>query len=78
MSTISGLDQGIRGIERGLEGATRSAAKVASAEQAESSNPADLAQPLVELKLNELQIVASANVVRRIDETLGSLLDVKA
>jgi len=78
MSIISGLDHGIRGIQRGLEGATRNAAKIASAEQAESSNLADLAQPLVELKLNELQVAASASVVRRIDEGLGSLLDVKA
>jgi len=78
MSMISGLDHGIRGIERGLEGATRTAAKIASAEQANSSNPADMAQLLVELKVNELQVAASASAVHRIDEALGSLLDVKA
>jgi len=78
MSTISGFDYGIRGIQRGLEGATRNAAKIASADQARSGNPADVAEALVELRVNELQAAASATVVRRMDEALGSLLDVKA
>jgi hypothetical protein len=34
-------------------------------------------EPLVGLKLNELQVQASAEVIKAVDEMLGSLLDEK-
>ena len=78
MSITTGLNMGILGIQNGLNGLNRNAAKIASAETFNADNPADLATPLVELQANRVQIEASAKVVKAIDESLGSLIDVKA
>ena len=71
------FNQAVLGVQRGLQGAQENAAKIASAGQM-GGNPADLVEPLVGLKLNELQVQASAQVIKRLDEMLGSLLDEKA
>jgi hypothetical protein len=70
------MNQAMLGVQRGLQGAQENAAKIASAGQMGGSS-ADLVEPLVNLKLNEQQIQASAEVIKRMDEMLGSLLDEK-
>jgi flagellar hook protein FlgE len=78
MSEISGINSALLGIQRGLAGAKKNAAEIASSEQMDSDSTSDLAKPMVELLENKLQVQASAKVVKTLDETLGSLLDVKA
>jgi hypothetical protein len=70
------FNQAMLGVQRGLQGAQENAAKIASAGQMGGS-PAGLVEPLVGLKLNELQVQASAEVIKAVDEMLGSLLDEK-
>jgi hypothetical protein len=74
----SALGNALYGIQKGLSGIDKNAAKIASADAFNSQNPVDFAQPLVELQSNRLQIEVSAKVMTAIDETIGSLLDVVA
>ncbi len=80
MSTISGFQNGILGIQRGLQALKEDAAKIASKDAMESSQAADakLVEPLVNLAQDKLQIAASAKVIERVDEAIGTLLDKKA
>ena len=78
MSGIGALNNALLGIQRGLEGARKNAAEIASAEQFTADSPKDLAQSMVELKLNTLQVKASAKAMGIIDDTLGTIIDVLA
>ena len=78
MSTISALNSGILGIQRGMDGLRRDAAEIASANTHQADSPRDMAAPLVSMIENKAQVAISAQVVKAIDETLGSLLDVMA
>ena len=44
----------------------------------QNANSGDIAEPIIELKRQELLFTASAKVVSVADQTLGSLLDVKS
>ncbi len=85
------LSQGIQGVNRGMQGMARAAERVAKAglpaertgEVPASAGGApdvmtDLTTGLVELRLYSVQVEASAKVVKTADQTLGTLLDVKA
>ncbi len=72
------FNQAMLGVQRGLQGAQQNAAKIASAGQLGGDDPGGLVEPLVGLKLNELQVQASAEVIKSVDEMLGSLLDEQA
>ena len=78
MSGISALNTGIVGIQRGVNSARSHAAQIASAETMNADSPTDLADPLVGLISDRLQVQASAKVVKAIDQMLGSLIDIKA
>lgn len=75
MDINNALGTAITGIRRGMEGLDRNAAEVA---QASKGNGDDIAAPLVDSKVNRLQVEASVSMVKTLDETIGSLLDVKA
>lgn len=47
-------------------------------ESTKSGNVGDIAEPIIELKRQELLFTASASVVSTANETIGSLLDVKS
>ena len=47
-------------------------------EPQKSASTGDIAEPLIELRRQELLFTASARVVSVADDTLGSLLDVKS
>jgi hypothetical protein len=72
------FNEAVLGIQRGLRGAQENAAKIASADQFSGAEPTELVEPLVNLKANELQVQASAKVIKAVDEMIGSLLDEKA
>lgn len=76
MKIASAMNSALQGIRRGMEGLDRNAAQIASAEQMQGE--AAPTQPLVESKLNRLQVEASAKAMRAIDEAIGSLFDDKA
>jgi len=78
MPITSALGSALYGIQKGLTGIDKNAAQIASADAFNSQNPADFAQPLVELQSNALQVEMSAKVMKSLDETIGTLLDVVA
>ncbi len=78
MSSITVLNAGITGIQRGMAIAEKSASTIASAENSASGNPADVAEPLVDLMMARLQVEASAKVVETVSDTIGTLIDIKA
>ncbi len=78
MSSITALNAGITGIQRGMAIAEKSASTIASAENSASGNPADVAEPLVDLMMARLQVEASAKVVETVSDTIGTLIDIKA
>ena len=78
MQIPSALSSALYGIQKGLTGIDKDAAQIASTGAFNSQNPADFAQPLVDLQSNRLQVEMSAKVMKSLDETIGTLLDVRA
>lgn len=59
-------------------GTTQRADAPAAANQMQASQPEDLASSLVNLKVQTQVFDSSAKVVKAADETIGTLLDVRA
>lgn len=78
MSTPITFDSGLTGIRNGLDGLQKTASQIASKEAMQGENPQSLAELMVDLKVNQNQVSASAQVVKANDEMLGTLLDIKA
>lgn len=76
MKITSAFNSALQGIRRGMEGQDRNAAQIACAEQMRGDD--SITQPLVESRVNLLQVEASAKAMRTIDEAIGSLFDDKA
>ncbi|MFA5628000.1 MAG: hypothetical protein WCX90_07770 [Thiohalomonadaceae bacterium] len=76
MNITSSLHNALHGIQKGMAGIDRNTSEIASAGQMEGK--ASPIEPLVESKLNRLQVEASAKVMQAVDETIGSLFDDKA
>lgn len=76
------LGIGIQGIQDGMMGMENAARKIArgggDGPQGTAEGAGSLIEPMVDLKLYERSVEASAQVVRTADETLGTLLDLKA
>lgn len=72
MDVNSALSSAVTGIHRGLQGLDDNADAVA---RASTGDGGDVVTPLVESKLNQLQVEASAKMVKSVDEAVGSLLD---
>lgn len=70
------LQTGASGIQRGLDDARQAAHEIATQNTTtENKNPTEVVHPLVDLKQAELQVAASASVIKSQDEMIGSLLD---
>ncbi|PCM45168.1 flagellar biosynthesis protein FlgE [Marinobacter sp. ANT_B65] len=71
---------GVQGIQDGMYGMENAARRIARAgidgPQGSAESGSSLIEPIVDLKLYERSVEASAQVVRVADETLGSLLDI--
>lgn len=78
MTITPAFHSALGGIKQGLQEMNKDAAKIASKEAFESANPTDIAGPLVDMTIQKLQIEASAKAIKILDETLGSIIDVKA
>lgn len=76
------LGIGIQGIQDGMAGMENAARKIArggaDGPQGTAEGAGSLVEPMVELNLYERSVEASAQVVKTADETLGTLLDIKA
>lgn len=78
MTTISGINSAMQGIHRGMEGMRRNAAEIASTDQLQDSNPVAMTEAMVELRANATQVEASAGALKIIEETIGTILDIRA
>ncbi len=73
---------GIQGIQDGMQGMESAARRIArggvDGPKGTSDGTGGLLEPIMDLKLYERSVEASAQVVKTADETLGTLLDIKA
>ena len=83
MSVISAMNLGVQGIHKGMNGLRQNAQQISSSNihndiTSDSSDVDDIAEPLIDLKLNKLQVEMSAKVVQTASEMIGTMLDIKA
>ena len=71
------FSNGLNGIRTGLDGMQKTAGQIASKDAMESAGTHDLAESMVDLKVYKNQVGASAQLVKAIDQMLGTLLDIK-
>jgi len=76
------LGIGIQGVQEGLQGMEAYARKIArggvDGPQGSADGAGGLIEPIIDLKLYERSVQASAQIVKTADETLGTLLDISA
>lgn len=76
------LGIGVQGVQDGILGMENAARKIArggiDGPQGSASGNGDILEPIVDLKLYQRSVEASAQVVKTADETLGTLLDIMA
>lgn len=76
------LSIGLQGVQEGLQGMDNTARRIArggvDGPQGSASGSGDMLEAIVDLRLYERSVEASAQVVKTADETLGTLLDIKA
>ncbi|MFO8142968.1 MAG: flagellar basal body rod C-terminal domain-containing protein [Marinobacter sp.] len=74
------LSSGIQGIQDGMVGMENAARKIArgGVDGPQGAGAGNLAEPLIDMILYERSVEASAQVVKSADETLGTLLDIRA
>jgi len=79
MNVNSVLQTGLQGVQNGLEGVEKAATEIVRAGTVNGSTGSnDVVESIVDLKLYERSVKASAQVVRTADEVLGSILDTMA
>jgi hypothetical protein len=78
MKIDSVFSQATLGIQRGIASASRHAADIASVGQINSDSPTSMVESMVGLRQDELQVQASAQVLKAYDAMIGSLFDEKA
>lgn len=74
MSIGSVLNTGIQGVQAGVRGMEQSAQNIVKAGSGENAT-GDFVEPIMDLKLYENTVQASAKVVKTADEMIGTLLD---
>ena len=78
MKVDSVAAQGLLGVQKGIQGMRDSATRIASAEQASSTDSNSVTEALVTLKQHEMQVAASTKVIAQANQTIGTLIDVLA
>lgn len=80
MDVGSVVTQGLIGMQKSQSLMLQSAQQIAQAGTTQRDNPQtnDIAEPLVNLKIQSQIFDSSAKVIKSADETIGTLLDVKA
>lgn len=73
------LATGLHGVQTGITHANQAARDIVSATTEEHpATTVNLTDAIVELKVSEHQVKASAAVIKTADEVLGTLIDIKA
>ena len=75
MSESINFNSGLMGVRNGIESMQKAASEISNKGV---GNTHDLAKSLVELKVSQLQVSASAEVVKAADDMIGTLLDIRA
>ena len=80
MAIGSILQQGLNGMQQSQREMLKSANEIVRAGtwERDKDSAVDITEPLIEMKLQQHVFDASAKVVQVADDTLGSLLDIKA
>ena len=79
MNVNSVLDSGLTGVRQGIEGVEKAASEIVRAGTVDGAAGAnDVIEPIIDLRLYQRSVEASAQVVRTADEVLGTLLDTMA
>lgn len=80
MDVGSIVNQGLIGMQKSQSSMLQSAQQIAQAGTTQRDNPQtnDIAEPLINLKIQSQIFDSSAKVIKSADETIGTLLDVKA
>ncbi|PCH61401.1 MAG: hypothetical protein COC05_00990 [Gammaproteobacteria bacterium] len=76
MRIDSAFNNGLLGVQRGLSQAQQSANDIAGAAARKDATVSDVSRAVVDLRQAELQVQASAQVVKTADELRGSLIDI--
>jgi phage baseplate assembly protein gpV len=76
--SIPALNSGLQGIQQGFDNLRRNASKVAQAVNPEAAPGVKVAESLVNIKADTLQVQASTKVVETVHDLLGQLLDERA
>ena len=69
------MSSGIQGLQAGMGRANQASGEIA---RAGTTGSGDLAKSMVDLKVSEQQVKASAAVVKTADDMLGTLIDTLA
>ena len=75
MSINSVLSLGLQGMQSGIGRANQAAGQIARS--GTNLENGDLATSILDLKIGEIQVKASASVIKTGDQLLGSLIDIK-
>ena len=86
MSSIPAFDSGLQSIQKGMNGLKKNAHEIANAKSgvAADTSPtqapgvSDVTEPLVDMKMNKLQVEMGAKVVQASSDMIGSIIDIKA
>jgi flagellar hook-associated protein FlgK len=80
MDIGSVVNQGLIGLQQSQSSIAQSAQQIAQAGTTQRDNPKanDVVEPLINIKAQSQVFDSSAKVVKAADETIGTLLDVKA
>lgn len=76
--SIPALNAGMQGIHTGMNNLRRDANDIAQSVNRDADKPVELADSLVNLKLDQLQVNASVKVVETVHDLLGQLVDERA
>lgn len=78
MSTISAMNLGIQGIQKGMDGLRQNAQQIASNTSSNDISGGDVSASLIDMNLNKLEVEMSAKVVKTASDMIGTLLDITA
>jgi len=78
ISINSGINSSLQGIQKGMQGLSKNAAQIASKDFMEDQGVEGLAKVSVDMMANKNQVEASAKALQIIQETIGTILDIKA
>ncbi|HHJ35069.1 MAG TPA: flagellar biosynthesis protein FlgE [Gammaproteobacteria bacterium] len=78
MYASNGFNSALSGVRAGMQSMQKHASDIAGTVDVQVKNQPSLAESLVGLKMSKLQVQASMQVIKTLDEVIGTLLDVRA